>query len=64
MKSPLFQTLNNYCRIFRCYQKIRGRREGKKKRQISDKMQELKEKKRKIQLKMQKELEGIKNEIH
>ena len=39
-------------------------KENLRKRQISDKMQELKEKKRKIQLEKQKELEDVEEEIH
>ena len=34
LKSPLFQTLNNYFRIFRCYQKTKGRRKGKRKENL------------------------------
>ena len=37
MKSSLFQTLNKYFRIFRCYQKTKGRREGKRKRNLEEK---------------------------
>ena len=65
MKSPLFQIFNNYFRIFRCYQKKEEEKEKEKenlrKKQISDKMQELK--KQKIQLTKQNELEGNDEEI-
>ena len=37
LKSPLFQTLNNYFRIFRCYQKTKGKRLGKRKRKLEKK---------------------------
>ena len=37
LKSALFQTLNNYFSIFRCYQKTKGRREGKGKRKLEKK---------------------------
>ena len=64
-KSPLFQTLHYNFIIFRCYKKRKNRRKCKKieKRQISDKIQELKEKKRKIQLEKLTELEGIKEVV-
>ena len=61
MKSLLFQTLNNYFRIFRCYQKVKGRREGKRKRNL-EKKENIRQ--NAIQLEKQKELEGIKEEIH
>ena len=64
-KSPLFKLLiiilENSDSVKK--QKEKGK-EKLRKRQISDKMQELKEKKRKIQLKKQNELEGIEDEIH
>ena len=37
LKLPVFKTLNNYFRIFRCYQKTKGRREGKTKRKLEKK---------------------------
>ena len=37
LKSPLFQTLDIYFRIFRCCQNTKGRREGKKKRKLKKK---------------------------
>ena len=61
LKSLLFQTLNNYFRIFRCYQKANGRREGKRKWKL-EKKENIRQ--NAIQLEKQKELKGIKEEIH
>ena len=59
MKSPLFQTLNNYFRIFRFYKKIKGIGEEKKKRKLENETNI-----RQNSIQLQKELKGIKEEIH